>query len=211
MTVVSSGDGYERQMDLCCPRLWARARCPCVRARCGNRRHGGFSRIDRSRRCCPQRILPMSLATMPASTRRSRRCQHPHQRAFSTEPRKSLRLLDDTRPTPRTGRHDSERPELPLGRTTRPSHAPSPRKRSELAPTATAPGPAAASAAATARTTSPTTSARAAPAAAAAAPPPIGNFFTDLRCRGVFLVEDVERRQTDVGDFLFTEKDFVIR
>jgi hypothetical protein len=26
----------------------------------------------------------------------------------------------------------------------------------------------------------------------------------------IFLVEDIERRQTDVGDFLFTKKDFVL-
>jgi hypothetical protein len=80
-----------------------------------------------------------------------------------------------------------------------------------LAPAATTPGRAAASAAATARAASPTASAAAAPAAAAAAAPATpGNFLTDLRCRGVFFVEDVERRQTDVGDFLLTEKDFVV-
>jgi hypothetical protein len=81
----------------------------------------------------------------------------------------------------------------------------------DLAPAATTPGRAAAAAAAAANAASPTASAAAAPAAAAAAPATPGNFLTDLRCRSVFFVEDVERRQTDVGDFLLTEKDFVIR
>jgi hypothetical protein len=82
---------------------------------------------------------------------------------------------------------------------------------SDLADAATAPAQAAASAAATTRAAPPTTSAGAASAAAAAAPPHnIGNFLTHLRCCGVFSVEDIERRQTDVGDFLLTEKDFVI-
>jgi hypothetical protein len=82
---------------------------------------------------------------------------------------------------------------------------------SDLAHAATAPAQAAASTAATARAAPPTASANGASAAAAAAPPHnIGNFLTQLRCCCVFFVEDIERRQTDVGDFLLTEKDFVI-
>ncbi len=86
-------------------------------------------------------------------------------------------------------------------------------KRSPLAGAATSPGPAATSAAATAAAGSPaasatTTAATASTAAASATP---GKFFAYARCRGVFLVEDVERRQADVGNLLLTEKDFVMR
>ena len=81
-----------------------------------------------------------------------------------------------------------------------------------LAPAATSPGQAAASAAATAPAASPSTPATAAPAAAASAPPTApGDFFADLRGYGIFLVEDVERRQTHVRNFLLAEKDLMIR
>src|SRR5262249_56848685 len=46
--------------------------------------------------------------------------------------------------------------------------------------------------------------ASAAPAAAAAAS---GKFFPESGRSGVFLVEDVERPQADVGDFFLTESD----
>jgi hypothetical protein len=36
-------------------------------------------------------------------------------------------------------------------------------------------------------------------------------FKSSQRCRSVFLVEDVERRQTDVGNFFLTEEEFVMR
>ena len=36
-------------------------------------------------------------------------------------------------------------------------------------------------------------------------------FFKVRWWSGVFLVEDIERRQADVGDFLLTKKDFVLR
>jgi hypothetical protein len=36
-------------------------------------------------------------------------------------------------------------------------------------------------------------------------------WFLDERWwSSIFLVEDIERRQTDVGDFLLTKKDFVL-
>jgi hypothetical protein len=73
---------------------------------------------------------------------------------------------------------------------------------------ATAATPAAAS---TAGAPSPAASAAAASAAAAAAAATLGDFIAKLGLCGVFLVEDVERPQTDVGDFLLTEIDFVTR
>jgi hypothetical protein len=36
-------------------------------------------------------------------------------------------------------------------------------------------------------------------------------LYAAARFRGVLLVEDIERRQADVGDFLFTEGDLVTR
>ena len=77
---------------------------------------------------------------------------------------------------------------------------------------ASAASPATASAAspATASAASPATASAASPATAPAASPP-GNFFADFRCSGVLLVEDIERRQADVRDFLLTESDFVTR
>lgn len=35
--------------------------------------------------------------------------------------------------------------------------------------------------------------------------------FAELVRSGIFLVEDIERRQADVGDFLFAESNFVTR
>jgi len=84
-------------------------------------------------------------------------------------------------------------------------------RRSDLAGPAKAPRPAAAAAAGAATAASPAASAATASATAAAAPATPGDLFAKLRRRGVFLVEDVECRQTNVRDLLFTEKDFVIR
>jgi hypothetical protein len=84
-------------------------------------------------------------------------------------------------------------------------------KCTDLADAAISPGPAAASATATAPTASPAAPAAAAPAAAATAAATPSEFFAEPRCCGIFLVENVECRQTDVRDFLLTEKDFVGR
>ena len=35
-------------------------------------------------------------------------------------------------------------------------------------------------------------------------------FLEERRWSSIFLVEDIERRQIDVGDFLLTKKDFVL-
>jgi len=79
-----------------------------------------------------------------------------------------------------------------------------------LAGAATSPGPAAAdTAAGTARATSPTAAATGAAAAAAAAAP--GNHLAELRLCGVLLVEDVERRQADIGQLFFAEEDLLTR
>ena len=40
---------------------------------------------------------------------------------------------------------------------------------------------------------------------------PIGKLYGGLGGSDIFLVEDIERRQADVGDFLFTESYFVAR
>src|SRR5262249_12388666 len=73
--------------------------------------------------------------------------------------------------------------------------APPPPPTPPPAPPAAAPAAAAAAA---------DSSASAAAAAAAAAS---SKFFPKSRRSGVFLVEDVERRQADVGDFFLTECD----
>ena len=57
---------------------------------------------------------------------------------------------------------------------------------------------------------------RAAPAApaattAAAATPSPGHLYPLASCFRALLVEHIECRQTDVGDFLFTERDLVVR
>jgi hypothetical protein len=78
-----------------------------------------------------------------------------------------------------------------------------------LADLATSPGQAAA-AAASATATAPSaaaTAASAAASAASAASAPLRNLFPDVGRAGVFLVEDVEGPQADVGDFFFTEGD----
>src|ERR1700730_14864197 len=83
-----------------------------------------------------------------------------------------------------------------------------------LTPAATSPGQAATAATAAAATASPASSAAAATTAASAAAATSAapcNLFAEPVCSSVFLVEDVERPQADVGDFLFTESDFVTR
>jgi hypothetical protein len=86
-----------------------------------------------------------------------------------------------------------------------------------LAPAATAPGQAAAAATAaapattnpyggaTAATAGPAGPATAAPAAAAPAASP-RNLCGGLQRLGAFLVEDIEGRQADVGEFLLTDR-----
>src|SRR5215467_6058772 len=84
-------------------------------------------------------------------------------------------------------------------------------KCSRLTPAATSPGPAAASAASAACAAPPAASAAAAstPSATPATSAGPCNLFTEPGGSGVFFVEHIERRQADVGDFLFTESDFV--
>jgi hypothetical protein len=87
-------------------------------------------------------------------------------------------------------------------------------KKSRLRPAATSPAAAAATATTTAATASPAASASAEAASAAAtsaSAAPSNLFKSSQRCRSVFLVEDVERRQTDVGNFFLTEEEFVMR
>ena len=76
-------------------------------------------------------------------------------------------------------------------------------KRSRLADAATSDRPAAA---ATAAACAASEAASAAPAAATASAAP-SKFFAELGLCGVLLVEDIERRQAHVGDFLLTESD----
>src|SRR5262245_37610866 len=66
---------------------------------------------------------------------------------------------------------------------------------------------ASAAAAATAAAAAAAAAASAAPAAPAAAAAASGKFFPKSGRSGVFLVEDVERAQADVGDFFLTESD----
>jgi hypothetical protein len=77
-----------------------------------------------------------------------------------------------------------------------------------LAATSTA--VAAVAAAATSAAPEAATSAAVAAVAAAASAAAPGEFFAELRF-GIFLVEDIERRQAYVGDFFITEKDFMTR
>lgn len=86
-----------------------------------------------------------------------------------------------------------------------------------LAPTAGAPGCAAAANPADAATTSTAAGAATATTATAAAtttttsPATSGELNVAVLCRsGTFLVEDVERRQADVSDFFFAERDLLI-
>src|SRR5262249_40717190 len=83
--------------------------------------------------------------------------------------------------------------------------------RRRLAPAATAPGcaappppPAAAATAPPAAATATATASAAAPAAPAAPP---GERRVELRLSAVFLVEDVERHQADVGNLFLAERD----
>jgi hypothetical protein len=80
--------------------------------------------------------------------------------------------------------------------------ASSPRQATAATATSAA-SPAATSAASAAATAS---AATATSAAAAASP---GDLYAALACAGVLLVKNIERRQADVRDFLFTEGDFV--
>ena len=61
---------------------------------------------------------------------------------------------------------------------------------------------------AAAATSAPTSAASAASATAAASP---GKLYGGLGCSDIFLVEDIERSQADIRDFLFTESYFVAR
>jgi hypothetical protein len=92
------------------------------------------------------------------------------------------------------------------------------------APAASAPAPSATSAAKATSATKETPSATKATSAASAtsAPAPSATsattasatprkFSADFRCSGVFLVEDIERRQIHVRDFLLMESNFVTR
>ena len=90
--------------------------------------------------------------------------------------------------------------------------------RSGLAEAASSPrqtATAATAAASPAAATTAAASAAPAPAAATAASTTAAAspsyLYAALGLRGVLLVEDIEGRQTDVGDFLFTERDFVTR
>src|SRR5215831_4603790 len=76
------------------------------------------------------------------------------------------------------------------------------RSAPSLADTANSPRQTAAAASAAAAAAA-AAAATAAPAASAAP----GKFFPKSRRSGIFLVEDVERPQADVGDFFFTESD----
>ena len=53
-------------------------------------------------------------------------------------------------------------------------------------------------------------SAASAAVTAVAAVTAFGKLYAGPRYSGAFLVEDIERRQADVGDFLLTESDFVV-
>src|SRR6516164_11134882 len=77
----------------------------------------------------------------------------------------------------------------------------SPRQAAAAASAAPAAAAAAAAAAASAASAAPAASAAAAASAAS------GKFFPKSGRSGVFLVEDVERPQADVGDFFLTESD----
>jgi hypothetical protein len=84
------------------------------------------------------------------------------------------------------------------------------RSAPSLADTANSPRQAAAAAsaaAASAAAASAAAAAASAASAAAAASAASGKFFPKSGRSGVFLVEDVERPQADVGDFFLTERD----
>jgi hypothetical protein len=85
---------------------------------------------------------------------------------------------------------------------------------------ATSPATKAATPAAKTTSTAKTTSAPKAPSTASeattaptasATPAAPRKFFAHFRCSNIFLVEDIERPQTDVRDFLLIESDFVTR
>ena len=87
--------------------------------------------------------------------------------------------------------------------------ASSPRQTAAAATAAASPAPAAATTAAASAAPAPAAATAAAAAATAAAPP--SYLYAALGLRGVLLVEDIEGRQTDVGDFLFTERECLAR
>jgi hypothetical protein len=78
-------------------------------------------------------------------------------------------------------------------------------------PTAAAASAAAASTASAASAASATTSAAPAASAASAASATSGKLLAEPGCSRGFLVEDIERRQAHVGDFLLAESDLVRR
>jgi hypothetical protein len=92
-------------------------------------------------------------------------------------------------------------------------------RRSGLAPAAGAPGRAAgaaapedAAAASASAAAAATTAASATAATAATATAATPGYLNAVSCRfGALFVEHIESRQTDVGDFLFTECDLMVR
>jgi hypothetical protein len=85
------------------------------------------------------------------------------------------------------------------------------RKLPGLAVAAGSPGRAATADAATSATNAAASASTAASATTATAAPAPGDLDAGLRRRCVFLIENVERRQTYIGDFFFTERDLVTR
>jgi len=87
------------------------------------------------------------------------------------------------------------------------------RQCSALAKAANAPWPAASAtaAAASASATASAASAATAASSAAATPAASGKLFAEPGRSGVLLVEDIERPQADVGDFLFIEGDLLTK
>jgi transketolase N-terminal domain/subunit len=79
-----------------------------------------------------------------------------------------------------------------------------------LAKAAGSPRSAAAAAAATTATTAASATPATATTVASAAATATGHLHTALGARGIFLVEYVERRQADVSDFFFAERDLLI-
>jgi len=82
-------------------------------------------------------------------------------------------------------------------------------KWSDLADAATSPGQAAASAATAAAAATPATPAAAAAATATTAAATTCFLHAVLGRSGVFLVEHIERREANVGNFFFAKREFV--
>ena len=103
--------------------------------------------------------------------------------------------------------HDAQQPPQPTAQPT-PQLSPKPIPK----PIAPKPTPTTSAATASAANANPASAASAASAAtAASAAAAAAGFVYQALKSGVLLVEDVERRQADVGHFLFTEDDFVTR